>query len=199
MHAALRFHPSCYYRDLVSGRTTSYPALIAAVTDAGGAISGVHRTYLSVRRELGCVGKARVDDPRRALGRLLGNAVRFRYPFNEAVPVLAAGEGLETVLSLSQCVPGMPMMAALTANHLAAVLFPPGCRRIYIAADADAAGRHGIEELSRRAQDRGILPLVLSPTLGDFNEDLRWLGLDRLTASLREQLTAEDAMAFLPA
>lgn len=194
-HAALGFHPSCYYRDLVTARTTSYPALIAAVTEPAGAITGVHRSWL----DPGGAGKAKVDDPRRALGGLLGNGVRFCFPVNAPVPVMAAGEGLETMLSLSHVMPGMPMVAALTANHLAAFRFPPGCRRIYIAADADAAGRHGIEGLSRRAQECGILPLVLSPELGDFNEDLRWLGADRLTASLRAQLTPEDAMAYLPA
>ncbi|WP_064710308.1 DUF7146 domain-containing protein [Rhizobium bangladeshense] len=194
-HAALGFHPSCYYRDLVTARTTSYPALIAAVTEPAGAITGVHRSWLDPDG----AGKAKVDDPRRALGGLLGNGVRFCFPVNAPVPVMAAGEGLETMLSLSHVMPGMPMVAALTANHLAAFRFPPGCRRIYIAADADAAGRHGIEGLSRRAQECGILPLVLSPELGDFNEDLRWLGADRLTASLRAQLTPEDAMAYLPA
>ncbi len=194
-HAALRFHPSCYYRDLVTGRTTSYPALIAAVTDDAGAITGVHRSWLDPDG----VGKAKVDNPRRALGGLLGNAVRFRFPEDAPIPVIAAGEGLETMLSLSHVMPGMPIVAALTANHLAAFRFPSGCQRLYIAADADAAGRHGIEGLSRRAQERGILPLVLSPELGDFNEDLRWLGPDRLTASLKAQLTPEDAVAFLPA
>ncbi|WP_312940501.1 DUF7146 domain-containing protein [Agrobacterium pusense] len=197
-HAALRFHPSCYYRDLVTGRTSSYPALIAAVTDPAGAITGVHRTYLSSDLEPGGAGKAKVDDPRRALGGLLGNGVRFCFPVNAPVPVVAAGEGLETMLSLSHVMPGMPIVAALTANHLAAFRFPPGCRRIYIAADADAPGRHGIEGLSRRAQECGILPLVLSPELGDFNEDLRCLGPDRLTASLKAQLVPGDAMAFLP-
>ncbi len=197
-HAVLRFHPTCYYRDLATGRTSSYPALIAAVTDAAGAITGVHRTYLSSGRDPDGAGKAKLDDPRRALGGLLGNGVRFRFPVNASVPVLAAGEGLETILSLSHVMPDMPMVAALTANHLAAFRFPPGCRRIYIAADADAAGRHGIEGLSRRAQEEGILPLVLSPELGDFNEDLRWLGPDRMTASLKAELTPEDAMAFLP-
>lgn len=103
------------------------------------------------------------------------------------------------MLSLSHVMPAMPMVAALTANHLAAFNFPPGCQRLYIAADADAAGRHGIEGLSRRAQAKGILPLVLSPELGDFNEDLRWLGPDRLTAGLMAQLIPEDAIAFLPA
>ncbi|RXT19842.1 DNA primase [Rhizobium leguminosarum] len=193
-HAVLGFHPSCYYRDLGTCRTTSYPALIAAVTDPHGQITGVHRTWLDPGGE----GKAKVEDPRRALGGLLGNAVRLHFPINGPVPIMVAGEGLETILSLSHVMPGLPMAAALTANHLAAFSPPAGCLRLYIAGDADAAGRHGIERLSRRAQALGILPLVLAPELGDFNEDLRWLGPDRLTANLRAQLVPEDAMAHLP-
>ncbi|RVI92902.1 DNA primase, partial [Sinorhizobium meliloti] len=50
----------------------------------------------------------------------------------------------------------------------------------------------------RRAQALGILPLVLAPELGDFNEDLLRLGSDRLTVHLRAQLAPEDAEAFLP-
>lgn len=155
--------------------------------------TGVHRIWLDPDSD----GNAKVEDPRRALGGLLGNAVRFRFPTLAPVTVMTPGEGLETILSLLQVMPGMPMVAALTANHLAAFQLP-GCRRLYIAGDADAAGRHGIEGLSRRAQAVGILPLVLAPELDDFNEDLRRLGTDRLTARLREQLVPEDVVAFLP-
>ena len=193
LHPALRYHPSCYYRDLVTGRTRSFPALIAAVTDPAGTITGVHRTWLDPDGG----GKAQLDDPRRALGGLLGNAVRFGFHVRGPVPVMAAGEGLESILSLSHVMPAMPMVSALTANHLAAFDLPPGCVRLYIAADADAAGRTGIERLSRRAQARGILPLVLAPELGDFNDDLR-LDPRRLIASLRAQLAPEDATVFLP-
>ena len=193
LHPALRYHPSCYYRDLVTGRTHRFPALIAAVTDPAGTITGVHRTWLDPDGD----GKAQVDDPRRALGGLLGNAVRFGFPLRGPVSVMAAGEGLESILSLSHVMPGMPMAAALTANHLAAFDLPPSCVRLYIAADADAAGRNGIERLSRRAQARGILPLVLAPELGDFNDDLR-LDPSRLITSLRAQLAPEDAEVFLP-
>ncbi|MCD1265449.1 DNA primase [Shinella sumterensis] len=193
LHPALRYHPSCYYRDLQTGRTHSFPALIAAVTDPGGTITGVHRTWLDPDGG----GKAHVEDPRRALGGLLGNAVRFAFPVHSPVSVMAAGEGLESILSLSHVMPAMPMVSALTANHLAAFELPLGCVRLYIAADADAAGRNGIERLSRRAQARGILPLVLAPELGDFNDDLR-LDPSRLIASLRAQLAPEDATVFLP-
>ncbi|WP_194288242.1 DUF7146 domain-containing protein [Agrobacterium tumefaciens] len=194
LHSSLRFHPSCYYRDLVSGGTSGYPALIAAVTDQAGTVTGVHRTWLDPDGD----GKARVEDPRRALGGLLGNAVRFRFPVDGPVPVMTAGEGLESMLSLSHVMPGMPVVSALTANHLAAFRPPAGCLRLYVAADADAPGRHGIEGLSHRVQALGILPLVLTPDLGDFNEDLRRLGPDRLIANLRDQLAPEDAGLLLP-
>lgn len=198
LHPALRFHPSCYYRDLVTGRTSSFPALIAAVTDRFGIITGVHRTYLDrCGLDPGSIGKAQVDTPRRALGGLLGNAVRFRFSVDCPVPVMIAGEGLESILSLSHVMPTMPMASALTATHLAAFRPPDECERLYIAADADAAGRHGIEGLSRRTQALGILPLVLTPQLGDFNEDLRQLGPDRLVANLRAQLAPEDAQVLL--
>jgi hypothetical protein len=194
LHSSLRFHPSCYYRDLVSGGTRGYPALIAAVTDQAGTVTGVHRTWLDPDGD----GKARVEDPRRALGGLLGNAVRFRFPMDGPVPVMAAGEGLESMLSLSHVMPGMPVVSALTANHLAAFRPPAGCLRLYVAADADAAGRHGIEGMSHRLQTLGVLPLVLTPDLGDFNEDLRRLGPDRLIANLRGQLAPEDAGLLPP-
>ena len=194
-HAGLRFHASCYYRDLLTGDTVRYPALIAAVTNSSGTITGVHRTWLDPNGD----GKAKVEDPRRALGSLLGNAVRFNMPIDAPPSVMAAGEGLETMLSLSHVIPGLPMAAALTANHLAAFKASTSCLRLYIAADADAAGRHGIERLSQTARSIGILPLVLAPELGDFNEDLRRLGRDRLTANIRRQLVPEDVGVFLPA
>jgi phage/plasmid primase-like uncharacterized protein len=193
-HTALRFHPSCHYRDLLAGDVTNYPALIAAVTNARGAITGVHRTWLDPDGD----GKAKVGNPRRVLGSLLGNAVRFNMPVGAPMPVIVAGEGLETVLSLSHVIPEMPMVAALSANHLAAFKLPAGCFRLYIAADADAAGRRGAERLSQAARSIGVLPLVLTPELGDFNDDLRRLGPDRLTTNLRQQLVPEDVAAFLP-
>ena len=198
-YGSLRFHPHCFYRDLETGKTSGLPALIAAVTDSAGTITGVHRTWLDPRGD----GKAKVKDPRRALGGLLGNAVRFTMPakglsarasVGAPVQAMIAGEGIETILSLSQVNPQIPMVAALTANHLAAFNPPAGCERLYIAADADAAGRHGIEGLSLRARSLGILPLVLHPELGDFNEDLRQLGPARLASNLQAQLAPEDCV-----
>ena len=62
--------------------------------------------------------KAPIDTPRRAMGDLLGNAVRFGVADDD---VLVAGEGIETMLSLRCVLPTLPMAAALSANHLAAM------------------------------------------------------------------------------
>jgi hypothetical protein len=194
LERALRFHPGCYYRDLVTGETQTLPALIAAVTGLDGRINGLQRTWLDPAG----TGKAQLVDPRRSLGHLLGNAIWLGLDPGIPIPVMAAGEGFETMASLRTVMPSLPVAAATSANHVAGLSFPPGCRRVYIAADADAAGRHGIERLSQRAGEAGILALALRPRLGDFNDDLRHLGPTHLVALLRDQLIPDDARRFLP-
>jgi hypothetical protein len=190
----LRFHPGCYYRDLVTGETLTLPALIAAVTSLDGRLTGLQRTWLNPAGS----GKAQLADPRRSLGNLLGNAIWLGLEPGAPVPVMAAGEGFETMASVRSVMPRLPVAAATSANHLAGLSFPPGCRRLYIAADADAAGRHGIERLSQRAGEAGILAIVLRPQLGDFNDDLRHLGPTHLAAWLSDELAPEDARRLLP-
>ena len=191
---ALRFHPRCYYRPDDYSTTETWPAMIARVTDLDGRITGAHRTWLDpngfdpVR-----LGKAPIDTPRRAMGDLLGNAVRFGV----ANDVLAAGEGIETMLSLRCVLPTLPMAAALSANHLAALLLPPTLRRLYIARDNDAAGDGAAIALTERAQSAGIEAITWSPSRGDFNEDLRGFGLDALQAALRVELLPQDVARFL--
>lgn len=192
-YTALRYHPRCWYRsdedDPADHVRDSWPALIAAVTDGAGIISGVHRTWL----DLSGSAKAPISTPRRAMGVLLGNGVRF----GSASDVLAAGEGIETMLSLRSELPTMPMIAGLSANHLAALHLPAGLRRLYIAKDNDPAGRHAADTLAERAHADGIETLPLTPVLGDFNDDLRQLGLSALAEGVRIQLDREDAERFL--
>ena len=113
-----------------------------------------------------------------------------------ASDVLVAGEGIETMLSLRCVLPDMPMVAALSANHLAALNLPPALRRLYIARDNDAAGRHAAMRLRDRARAAGIETRILWPVTNDFNADLRRFGADALSARLRVQLTPEDADRF---
>ena len=45
--AALRFHPACYYRADESMPLERWPALLGAVTDLGGTLTGLQRTWLT--------------------------------------------------------------------------------------------------------------------------------------------------------
>jgi len=191
---SLRFHPRCYYRPDESSPTEVWPAMIAAVTDLEGKIVGVQRTWLDPEGfDVSRLGKAPIDTPRRAMGDLLGHAVRFGM----AGDVMAAGEGVETILSLHCVLPDMPMAAALSAGHLAAIAFPDDLRRLYIARDDDEAGAAAATTLVDRATSAGIEAIVLSPSLSDFNEDLRMLGLDVLRTALRVQMVPQDVERFL--
>ena len=127
------------------------------------------------------------------MGDLLGHAVRF----GAAGSVMAAGEGIETMLSLRCALPTMPMVAALSAAHLSAILFPDVLRRLYIARDDDPAGDGAMAALIDRAEQAGIEAIVLSPALGDFNEDLRMHGIDALRAGIRVQIAPQDVARFM--
>ncbi|MGB3313656.1 MAG: toprim domain-containing protein, partial [Albidovulum sp.] len=154
------------------------------VTDGAGALRGVHRTWLAHDGQ----GKAAVKTQRRAMGHILGNAVRLT-PHDD---ILVVGEGIETMLSLSEAAPGLPVWAALSSGHLGAVLLPEGLKRLYIAIDRDPAGSQAAERLTTRAKEVGIALRVLKPRLGDFNDDLRADGAEALHRLLAEQIGPED-------
>lgn len=190
----LRFHPRCYYRPDRYRPTETWPAMVAAVTDLDGRITGAHRTWLDpdgfdpVR-----LGKASVDTPRRAMGHLLGNAVRFGI----ACDVVAAGEGIETMLALRCVMPDIPMMAALSAAHLATIWFPKTLRRLYVVRDNDPAGDSAMKRLVDRAHAARIDAVALAPRIDDFNADLRLFGIDALRMAVRVQLVPEDVARFM--
>jgi len=182
--SALRFHPKCWHREGNQTKPVPRPALIAAVTDGAGVLQGVHRTWLAPDGQ----GKAAVETQRRAMGHLLGNAVRLT-PHDD---ILVVGEGIETMLSLAEVAPGLPVWAALSSGHLGAVLLPDGLQRLYIAIDRDPAGSQAAERLSARASEAGIAVRVLEPRLGDFNDDLRANGVQALRQHLAKQIGVED-------
>jgi phage/plasmid primase-like uncharacterized protein len=186
---SLGFHPACYYRAREDAPLETWPALIAAVTDLSGNMTGVHRTWLARDGS----AKAPVQDPRRAMGDLLGNAVRF----GAVKDVLAAGEGIETMLSLKSLLPEMPMAAALSAAHLAVLLLPATLRRVYVAADNDGAGRRAASRLMQRARDAQIDAHLLLPRADDWNTDLLALGEAGVLPDLAAQLTSPDARSLV--
>ncbi len=185
---SLRFHPACYYRPDDEAARQAWPALLGVVTDPAGTLTGLQRTYLARDGS----GKAPLADPRRAMGRLLGNAVRFGKPAG----IMAAGEGLETVLSLLSLFPALPMAAGLSAAHLSALLFPPGLRRLYVLRDNDAAGDFAEARLADRCREAGIDCRVLMPAAQDLNADLCAGPVHAVLARMLAQMEPQDRSRF---
>ena len=95
--AGLRFHPSVYYREMDErrakpGRRCSPPSPTLTGTSPASSAPG------SIPH---LPEKAPIADPRKALGHLLGNGVHFGV----ASDVVAAGEGIETMLALKSVLP----------------------------------------------------------------------------------------------
>lgn len=180
---SLRFHPDCYWQSDDGFRREALPAMLAKVTDTGGTLTGLHRTWLTPAG-----GKWPEQPSRRAMGQLLGNAVRF----GPTGQVCIIGEGIETTLSLQAAMPIAPAAAALSAAHLAELEFWPTLRRLYVAVDNDPAGRHAASKLLARTTEAGIDLLTLTPRLGDWNDDLRNFGPADVRAAIRPQLDPAD-------
>ena len=186
---ALRLHPAAHYREAPDSPRQTFPALLAAVTDPAGTVTGVHRTYLDPRPDVSLepwrLGKAPVASPRRSLGQLAGNGARLR---SRDGAVLLVGEGIETVLSLMPLFPDAGAVAALSAAHLVLLALPSATTTLLIARDNDAAGRNAAERLRERAEAAGLAATVLRPRLIDFNADLRRWGHDALAERVRSQV-----------
>ena len=187
---SLRFHAACTYRPDGGGLRQSWPALLGIVTDVDGNLTGLQRTWLARDGS----DKAPLPDPRRAMGRLLGNAVRFGKPKD----IMAAGEGIETVLSLLSLFPALPIAAGLSASHLAAIQFPPGLCRLYVLRDNDAAGDFAEDRLAERCREAGIDCRVLKPAAKDLNADLRAGEAQAVKARMIEQFAPDDRSRFRP-
>jgi hypothetical protein len=184
---SLRFHPRCYYRADAQSPVERWPALIAAVTDPAGAVTGVQRTYLQRDGS----AKAPLATPRKAMGLIAGNAVRF----GKVHDIMAVGEGVETVLALRTLMPSMPMAAALSAQNLGAFRPLATLKRLYIAADRDEAGMCAAEHLRWRAVEQGVDAVILMPILNDFNDDLLHADRVAMASSLYAQLDPTDRAA----
>src|SRR6185437_3214920 len=162
------------------------PARWRRIANLAGADCGRHGPFRQHHRRpshLACTRwqlQAPIADPRRAMGELLGNGVRL----GAVKDVLAAGEGIETMLSLKSLLPQMPMVAALSAAHLAALLRPQLLRRLYVAVDNDPAGHRAATRLTIRARSADVESLLLMPHRDDWNTDLRTLGPRELLADL---------------
>ncbi|HEX2842132.1 DUF7146 domain-containing protein [Hyphomicrobium sp.] len=182
----LRFHPGCYYKPNRDATLETHPAIIAAITDLAGSITGALRIYLDPYEAT----KANLEFPRLAMGNVLGHGIRL----GQAHDVMAAGEGLETMLALRSLMPLMPVVTATSASHLGGLLLPPTLKRLYIAVDNDPAGLVAAEQLAFRHIDEALEIRLLISMFDDWNTDLMRLGAAFTIRQLLPQLAPQERL-----
>jgi DNA primase len=158
---ALRFARLSY-----RGSARKHPALIAAVTDVDGQLSGIQRTYLTDDGH-----KLQVEAPKLSLGRIKGCAIQIGAEVEE----LIVSEGLEDSLSILVAMPDRSAWVAAGAGMMAGLQLPEKCRIVTIAADNDEAGRRAADEASAAFQRAGKRTRIMRPLPGfkDFNQQLQ--------------------------
>jgi hypothetical protein len=100
--------------------------------------------------------------------------------------------------------PLLPMIASLSANHLAALDLSPApgsgpgqaLRRLYVARDNDAAGLKAANHLRERGAAVGVDVRELVPVHDDFSADLCCLGAAVMLAHVAAQLVPADFARF---
>jgi len=122
--ACLRFAPHCRAPD-----GSSWPALIALVTDPVGQPATIHRTFL------GPQGKADMVNPRALMPGPLpdGSAVRLYDPVGTT---LGIAEGIETAVRAAKRF-RVPVWASLTAGNMVKFEPPQGIENIMVFGDCD--------------------------------------------------------------
>ena len=157
--AQLRFHPRVQVGSLSTA--TFHPALLAAVRDDSGMIA-VHRTLLDAET----AGLARIDRPKRMLGRPLAGAVRLGEPKS----ILGIAEGLETALSATALL-NIPVWAVLGNERFGKVAIPSNVRKLIVLPDRDAGGDRAAA-LAQVQQREGLTVETLWPPGGanDWND-----------------------------
>ena len=160
----LRWRPDARHP---SGITT--PAILCAVSDAGGNFRALHRIFLKRERPEKFGGPM-------SLGPVAGHAIHLA---NEAAAMAAGeliiGEGLETTASACALLK-LPGWAAVACGNLGwSLVLPTDIRAVTIAVDRDRAGERAANAAARRwrAEGRAVQFMVPQKPGTDANDVLR--------------------------
>lgn len=145
-----------------------HPAMIAALQDENGKVVGIHRTFVDRGGR-----KSRRGEPRLALGRVRGCAVRL----GPIAPRIMLCSGIEDGLALRMMFPGATVWVTPGDANMPHVRLPRGIWHTTVCGDADESGVAAVaatrEALGGKGiQTDGLLPRARSK---DFNEE--WLAL----------------------
>ena len=173
---SLRLHPSLEY--WADGVASTYPAIVAAVVNIQGNITGIHRTWLAQDGD----GKAPVLKAKKSLGALTDGTIRL-VPQEPAKPLILS-EGIETALACHEAT-GWPVWACVSAAGLEAVQLPAEATTIYVAVDLDRSetGEKSAAVLARRLKTEGRTVHLVTPR-GPIPEDSK--GADWLDVLVRD-------------
>jgi len=174
---SLRFHPALWNQET----QRPWPALVAAIVNAGGCMIAIHRTWLAPDNR----GKAPLRNPKMTLGRYSGGSIRLwrgasgkplkNAPQSETVLI---AEGIEDALSAVIAAPEHRVLAAVSLANLANLVLPQAIGTVVILAQNDPAGSPAVRVLDRavdafRRQGRRV-KLARPPVLiKDINDLLR--------------------------
>jgi hypothetical protein len=189
---ALRYVASLDYPpSLNDGLVTSWPAMVAAITNGRGEHIATHRTFLHSPMG-GVVKKAPVKDAKLTLGSYRGGYIPLsRGASGKSLKDAPAGdkviicEGIEDGLSLALSLPEYRVLAAISVSNFMNIDLPKNISEVVIAADNDGedtpAGRALQSAIDRFIDQGRDVFEARSPIGKDFN--------DALTAEeLQEQL-----------
>lgn len=189
--SSLLYHPGLPYyvngKPLLDGKGgwKTWAAIVGRVSSANGWL-GLQRVYLTkdgrkaddeimlTAKENGLTGDFG-SKPMLSINGMIGGAVRF----GKAGKVLAAGEGIETMLAVSIGLGGfMPVAAAGTAALLEGLEIPEQVETLLIFADKDAnkRGEHAARALESRVSHRMDVRVILpSIELKPSEKSVDWL------------------------
>lgn len=169
--ATVRFGSIPRFVDLDTGEVgREYPAVVCAMQDAAGTITGVQNIYLRAdgagKYESTHGGKAKLT-----FGTIVGSAMRLG-PVSEHI---IAVEGPEDGWTLAQRLPGKSVWVACGTALLSRIDWPAEVQSVCFAGDNNAAGRLAVQQARDAALARGIRSIEAYPGEGfkDWNDELR--------------------------
>jgi hypothetical protein len=160
---AIRFHPDCPFRN------ERFPAMVCLIRNiVSNEPQGVHRTALAP-------DGAAIKRNGKTFRMLLGGAIKID-PDEDVTQGICIGEGLETCLSGRQMEPSLrPVWSLVSTGGIANFPILPGIEGLHIFAenDANGASAKAVEACARRWYEAGRDVFVITPDVGDLNDELR--------------------------
>lgn len=190
--ASLRYLHACRYEhtdpetgEVISG---SWPAMLACVVGAKGAIIACHRTWLAIAPD-GRWDKAPVPKAKKVLGRFAGGWIPIwtgKGPrggkgkaLSDAPPgsTLYVTEGIEDALSVVALAPDLRVVAGISLSNLGSLELPQSIGRVVLVADQDESpdARKALERAQEQHRKAGRAVALWQNRWGgkDINDALR--------------------------